>query len=308
MTHTRHPEEQYLDLLRELIAKSERAAAARPDRTGTGTISVLGRELRFDLAQGFPAFTTKKIFYRHSWKEILWMLRGGTNIRELLLGSPKVTIWSDWPLKAYNQQTGSSISQELFERWVMEDEMFALSWGDLGPVYGKQWRAWKAADGRLIDQVAQVIETLKTNPTSRRNFWSGWNVGEIEEMSKTGLPPCHVNYFWYVEDNRLSLQIWQRSADALLGIPFNVCAGALLVHLFADHVGMEPGELVWYGADTHLYWNHLDQARIQIARAPRPLPTFVLKNPRDKVWDYVVEDVELDNYDPHPAIKAAVAV
>jgi thymidylate synthase len=303
----RHPEHQYLDLLRELIAKSERTAA-RANRTEVAATSVFGRTLRFDLGRGFPVLTTKKVYWRLAAKEILWMLRGGTNIRDLLLGTPRVRIWTDWPLRAYRAAGDAGISQEAFEQRIVEDAGFAARWGELGPVYGKQWRAWEAKDGRVIDQVARSIETLRARPTDRRIIWEGWNVGEIDAMARTGLPPCHKTYQWFVEDGRLGCHLSQRSADTFLGVPFNILNLALLVHLMADHLGLEPGEAIWHGTDVHLYRNHLEQARLQVGRDPRPWPRLAIRTRREHVWDYQVADLALEGYRPHEPIDAAVAV
>ena len=316
MTAPRHPEEQYLDLLRELVVKTERTET-RQDRTGVGTTAVFGREMRFDLSLGFPVFSTKQVLYRSAWKEILWMLRGGTNIRELLVGAPRVGIWSEWPLKAWLEAQGRELpgdpderaaAKADFEARIIEDEDFAARWGELGPVYGAQWRAWKAADGRRIDQVEATLDTLRHNPTSRRNIIEGWNVGEIEEMAKTGLPPCHKTYQFLVEDGRLSVICNQRSCDTFLGVPFNVANLALMVHLFAQQTGLEPGEAIWYGHDVHLYRNTVEQAREQLTREPRPLPTLRILTPRADLRDYTVNDFQLVGYAPHPPIKATVAV
>lgn len=295
----KHPEYQYLDLLAKLLEVGDE----RRDRTGVGTKAVFGHELRFDLAQGFPVFTTKKVFYRLAWLEILWMLSGSTSLRSLL--RDKVRIWTDWPLQKYRQETGNDITQEEFEQRILEDDHFDAAWGDLGPVYGKQWRRWRSADGREIDQVQQVVDLLKNNPTSRRILWDGWNVGELDQMA---LPPCHKHYQFFVRDGKLDGAVVQRSADALLGLPFNICNLALVTHMLAEQTGLAPGEIVWFGLDTHLYLNHVEAAKTQLRREPRPFPTLIIKRRPPSIFDYMVDDFELQGYEPHPAIKADVAV
>ena len=301
MFHVEHPERQYLDLLRELLERGDR----RPDRTGVGTRALFGRTLRFDLAEGFPVFTTKRIFWKTAFKEMLWMLAGGRNIRELL--EQNVRIWTDWPLKHYRESTGEDVTQEAFERRILEEPGFAERWGDLGPVYGWQWRRWKAADGREIDQIAELVEALKTDPYSRRLLFEGWNVGELHAMA---LPPCHKTYQFFVsaETGRLSAALMQRSADVYLGLGWNIANLALLTHLLARQCGYEPGEIVWFGCDVHLYGNHEEQARTQIARNPRPLPRLLIRRQPPSLFDYAIEDFELEGYDPHPHIAADVAV
>lgn len=296
-----HPEYQYLELLEALLTRGD----LRQDRTGVGTRALFGYTLRFDLAEGFPVFTTKQIFWKTAFKEMLWMLSGGRNIRELL--AQNVRIWTDWPLKHYRQATGETISQAEFERRILEEADFAEAWGDLGPVYGWQWRRWKAADGREIDQIAELIEGLRSNPASRRLLFEGWNVGELDAMA---LPPCHKTYQFFVsgETGRLSAALMQRSADAYLGLGWNIANLALLTHLLAEQCGYEPGEIVWFGCDVHLYLNHQEQARTQIAREPRPLPRLRIRRKAASLFDYRIDDFELDGYDPHPHIAADVAV
>ena len=296
-----HPEQQYLDLLETLLTRGD----LRQDRTGVGTRAVFGHTLRFDLNEGFPVFTTKRIFWKTAFKEMLWMLSGGRNIRELL--EQNVRIWTDWPLKHYREATGEMISQEDFERRIIDDEAFAAAWGDLGPVYGWQWRRWKAADGREIDQLAELIEGLKQNPSSRRLLFEGWNVGELDAMA---LPPCHKTYQFFVssETGKLSAALMQRSADAYLGLGWNIANLALLTHLLAHQCGYEPGEIVWFGCDVHLYLNHQEQARTQIAREPRSLPQLLIRRKPDSLFDYTIADLGLISYDPHPHIAADVAV
>ena len=261
----------YLDLLRRILDEG----VEQRDRTGVGTLSLFGHQMRFDLARGFPLLTTKKLHLRSILIELLWFLRGDTNVR--WLQENRVSIWDEWADEA----------------------------GDLGPVYGKQWRRWQANDGREIDQIANLIETIRRDPGSRRQIVSAWNPGDIGEMA---LPPCHLLFQTYVANGRLSLQLYQRSADAFLGVPFNIASYALLTHMLAQQCGLEPGEFVWTGGDCHLYSNHLDQAREQLSRDPRPLPTLtLLRRPAD-IGDYRFEDFEISGYDPHPHIKAEVAV
>ncbi|GGA97613.1 thymidylate synthase [Brucella endophytica] len=297
----RHPEYQYLDLMSHILEKGDR----RMDRTGVGTLSTFGAMLRFDLSDGtVPILTSKRVYWKLAVKEMLWFLTGGTNIRPLL--QQNVRIWTDWPLDKYRKATGEEISQAEFERRILEDDDFALKWGDLGPVYGKQWRKWQGADGKEYDQVATVIETLKTNPSSRRMLFHGWNVPELPDMA---LPPCHMVYQFHVTGgSRVNLLIYQRSCDLELGAPFNFVGGAALLLMVAQQAGFEPGELIWMGGDVHLYLNHLEQAREQITREPRPFPKMRLLRKPDSIDDYRIEDFEVTEYDPHAAIKADVAV
>lgn len=295
-----HPEQQYLDLLTALIDRGDR----RVDRTGVGTKALFGYEMRFDLDAGFPVFTTKRVFWKTAFKEMLWMLSGGSNIRELL--QENVRIWTDWPLKRYREATGSDISQEAFEQRILEDAPFADQWGDLGPVYGKQWRKWRTDSGQEIDQVQQVLEQIRDNPTSRRILWDGWNVGELDDMA---LPPCHKHYqFFVTEDGRLSGALIQRSADSFLGLAWNVANLGLITTLLAEQTDLRPGEAVWYGLDVHLYLNHVEQAKQQLAREPRPLPRLAIARRAPSLFDYRIDDFDLVGYEPHPHISAPVAV
>jgi thymidylate synthase len=264
-----HPERQYLALLQDILDTGVR----REDRTGTGTLGVFGRQIRFDLARGFPVLTTKKLHLRSIIVELLWFLRGETNIA--FLKDHNVSIWDEW----------------------------ADPEGELGPVYGKQWRSWTAPDGRVIDQISRVVEGLKTNPSSRRHIVSAWNPADVDDMA---LPPCHCLFQFFVADGKLSCQLYQRSADVFLGVPFNIASYALLTHMVADVVGLEPGEFVHTFGDAHLYLNHLDQARLQLTREPRPFPTLTLAK-RDDLFAYEVNDVALEGYDPWPHIKAEVS-
>ena len=261
----------YLDLLRDVLENGAR----KNDRTGTGTLSVFGRQIRMDLAQGFPLLTTKKLHVKSIVRELLWFLRGDSNI-------------------AYLKQHGVSI----WDEWADEN-------GDLGPVYGKQWRAWTAPDGRSIDQIAQVLEQIKCNPDSRRMIVSAWNVGELDKMA---LMPCHALFQFYVAEGRLSCQLYQRSADVFLGVPFNVASYALLTHMMAQASGLQPGDFVHTFGDAHLYLNHLEQARLQLSRDPRPLPRLRLNPAVRSLFDFRYDDIVIEGYDPHPAIKAPVAV
>ena len=297
----RHPEYQYLDLLSQVLDHGDQ----RIDRTGVGTKSIFGTMVRFDLTDGsVPILTTKRVYWKTAVKEMLWFLTGGTNIRPLLF--EKVRIWTDWPLATYRCATGEQISQEDFERRIVEDDAFAAKWGELGPVYGKQWRRWLGADGREHDQIAALIHTLKENPSSRRMLFHSWNVGEVNDMA---LPPCHMVYQYHVtSDGRLNCLLFQRSVDLLLGAPFNFVGAAALQLMLAQQSNLRPGELVWVGGDSHLYLNHLDQAREQLSREPRTLPHMRLVRRATNIDDFKIEDFEVVGYDPHPPIKADVAV
>ena len=263
--------QQYLELLRRVLNDGAR----KDDRTGTGTLSVFGHQVRFDLAQGFPLLTTKKLHLKSIIHELLWFLRGDTNVE--YLRERGVTIWNEWA-----------------------DEQ-----GNLGPVYGAQWRAWAAPDGRHIDQISQVVADIKRDPDSRRLIVSAWNVADIERMA---LPPCHLLFQFYVANGRLSCQLYQRSADIFLGVPFNIASYALLTMMMAQVTGLRYGEFVHTLGDAHLYRNHIEQARLQLSRTPRALPTMRLNPERTSLFDFEYDDFELLNYDPHPAIKAPVAV
>jgi thymidylate synthase len=265
-----HPERAYLALLKDILD----TGVQRGDRTGTGTLGVFGRQMRFDLAQGFPLLTTKKLHRKSIVLELLWFLRGDTNVK--WLNDRGVSIWDEWA-----------------------DET-----GELGPVYGKQWRSWTAPDGRVIDQIAGVIESLKTNPTSRRHIVSAWNPADVDDMA---LPPCHCLFQFFVADGKLSCQLYQRSADVFLGVPFNIASYALLTMMMAQVVGLKPGEFVHTLGDAHLYLNHLDQARLQLTREPLPFPRLHLAPKRDLfAFDY--EDIVIEGYRARPKIEAAIAV
>ena len=303
----RHPEEQYLDIIRHLLENGDR----RIDRTGVGTLSMFGAMMRFDLSKGdFPVFTTKKVYWKTAVKEMLWFLIGQTNVQSLL--RENIRIWTDWPLARFNRETGEDLSQDDFEARILEDDAFAAQWGDLGPIYGKQWRRWLDADGREHDQVATVIETLKTNPSSRRMLFHAWNVAELDRMA---LHPCHMTYQFHVAGlddpgrrPRLSLMVTQRSCDILLGAPFNICQEAALLAMVAGVVDMEPAELVWCGGDVHLYLNHVEQAREQISRTPYPFPKLALARTPASIDDYRIDDFTVTGYVSHDRIEAPVAV
>jgi thymidylate synthase len=267
---TAHPERQYLDLLADILANG----VQRGDRTGTGTLGVFGRQMRFDLAQGFPLLTTKKLHRKSIILELLWFLRGDTNVKWL-------------------QERGVSI----WDEWAAED-------GELGPVYGKQWRSWTAPDGRVVDQIANVVESLRKNPDSRRHIVSAWNPAEVEDMA---LPPCHCLFQFFVADGKLSCQLYQRSADVFLGVPFNIASYALLTMMMAKVVGLQPGEFVHTLGDAHLYLNHLDQAREQLAREPLPFPVLEIAD-RDDLFAFEYEDFKLRGYKAHERIAAPIAV
>lgn len=262
---------QYLDLLNKISVEG----AVKADRTGVGTRSIFGHQMRFDLEAGFPLLTTKRLHLRSIIHELLWFLRGDTNVK--YLHDNGVTIWDEW----------------------------ASPDGDLGHIYGYQWRSWPTPDGRHIDQIAGVVESLRTNPDSRRHIVSAWNVGEIELMA---LPPCHALFQFYVADGRLSCQLYQRSADVFLGVPFNIASYALLTMMVAQVVGLRPGDFVHTTGDTHLYLNHSEQVALQLERTPRPLPTMRLNDGVRSVFDFRFDDFSLDGYDPWPAIKAPIAV
>lgn len=297
----RLPEYQYLDLMDQVLARGDE----RMDRTGVGTRSLFGAMLRFDLSDGsVPILTTKRVYWKTAVKEMLWFLTGGTNIRPLLQAN--VRIWSDWPLATYRRETGEGISQEAFERKIIDDAAFAARWGELGPVYGKQWRRWLGADGREYDQIADLVRTLRTDPASRRMLFHAWNVAELGAMA---LPPCHMVYQYHVtSDGRLNALLYQRSVDLLLGAPFNFVGAAALQRMLAQQAGLQPGELVWVGGDVHLYRNHFDQARAQLARTPTAFPKMRLESRAESIDDYRIEDFSVEGYAPQAAIRADVAV
>ncbi len=299
-------EQQYLDLLRDILKNG----TDKDDRTGTGTISVFGRQLRFDLAKGFPLLTTKKVFIKGIIYELLWFLQGSSNIKYLV--DHDVHIWDDWPYKYYTQQVKEQglpvLTQEEFVQKIKEDEKFATIWGELGPVYGVQWRKWKSPDGREVDQISQLIGQIKKNPSSRRLIVSAWNAADIEEMAKSGLPPCHCLFQFYVVDGKLSCQLYQRSADTFLGVPFNIASYSLLTMMIAQVCDLKPGEFVHTFGDAHIYKNHIDQVKEQLSRAPKKLPKMSLNPEVKDIFSFKFEDFILEDYDPYPAIKAPIAV
>jgi thymidylate synthase len=262
---------QYLDLLDHVLKNGTR----KSDRTGTGTISVFGYQMRFDLSEGFPVMTTKKLHLRSIIHELLWFLKGETNIK--YLNENKVSIWNEWA-----------------------DEN-----GNLGPIYGYQWRSWPTADGQHIDQISQLVNAIKTNPDSRRHLINAWNVGEINKMA---LPPCHILFQFYVADGRLSCQLYQRSADIFLGVPFNIASYALLTLMMAQVCGLKPGDFVHTFGDAHIYLNHVDQVNLQLSRKPFPLPDMKLNPEIKSIFDFKFEDFELVNYQAHPTIKGEISV
>ncbi len=303
---------QYLELLEDIKKNGVR----KSNRTGTDQIGVFGRQLRFDLSQGFPAMTTKKLFMRGIIHELIWFLKGSTNIKYLV--DNDVHIWDEWPYRHYLMEHGRPVPESSSPEWlggikdftqkIKTDSQFAKQWGELGPVYGYQWRKWPTPDGKHIDQVARAIDLIKNSPDSRRIIVSAWNTADIDEMSKVGIPPCHLLFQFYVANGRLSCQMYQRSADTFLGVPFNIASYSLLTMMMAQVTGLKPGDFVHTFGDTHLYVNHLKQVDEQLARQPRPLPTMKL-NPKIKsIDDFKFEDFELTDYDPHPAIKAPIAV
>lgn len=262
---------QYHDYLKHILANG----VTKTDRTGVGTVSVFGYQMRFDLTKTFPLMTTKKVYWPGVVHELLWFLRGDTNVR--YLQENNVRIWNEWA-----------------------DEE-----GNLGPVYGKQWRSWEAKDGRVIDQVSQVMEQIKTNPNSRRLLVNAWNVGELDQMA---LPPCHLMFQFYVANGRLSCQLYQRSVDSFLGLPFNIASYSLLTCMMAQQCDLLPGEFIWSGGDCHIYTNHLEQVNLQLSREPYELPTLNIKRKPASLFDYTFDDFEVVNYQCHPTIKADIAV
>ncbi len=291
----------YLDYLRDILDNGR----PHEDRTGTGTLRVFGRTLRFDLAEGFPLLTTKRVWFRGVATELLWFLDGGRNIRPLV--EEGVSIWTDWPLERYRRASGEEISKEAFEARILEDEAFAARWGDLGPVYGKQWRDFEGPEGQ-VDQIARLVEGLRSDPGSRRHLVSAWHPAQTDEMA---LPPCHYAFQCFVEgepgDGRLSLMWQQRSVDSFLGLPFNIASYATLTHMLAARADLEPGELIFVGGDCHVYRNHVEQVKEQLSREPLPLPTLRLRE-ADSIFDYGLDDLVLEGYEHHPALRAPIAV
>ena len=312
MKKSQHPDTTYLDLLRQILEDGIK----KTDRTGTGTVSLFGTQMRFDLEQGFPLLTTKKLPFKMIAGELLWFVAGDTKLRTLL--KQNIHIWDEWPFKHYlkanslpmpvvNSEEWKTKMKEFTDRLLADDE-FNTKWGDLGPVYGKQWRDWKTPDGKSIDQLRSAVEMIRKSPDSRRIIVSAWNPAEIEEMAIAGLPPCHCLFQFFVADGKLSCQLYQRSCDTFLGVPFNIASYALLTIMMARVTGLKPGEFIWTGGDTHIYSNHFDQARGQLDREPRNIPTLSIKGEQRELWDFKIEDFELIGYDPHPTIKAPIAV
>jgi thymidylate synthase len=299
---------QYHDLMRLILEKGTK----KTDRTGTGTISIFGHQMRFDLSEGFPLVTTKKVHMRSIIYELLWFLQGDTNIEYLVKNG--VGIWNEWPFQSYLKQTGQEETFPKYsEEWkeklkefvetIKTDAAFARKYGELGPVYGKQWRDFEG-----IDQITDVINDIKSKPDSRRLMVSAWNPKEIPVMAKSGLPPCHTIFQFYVAEGKLSCQLYQRSADVFLGVPFNIASYALLTMMVAQVCGLGYGDFVHTLGDAHLYSNHLEQAELQLSREPLPLPTMELNKNVKSIFDFQYEDFKLLNYEPYPGIKAPVAV
>ncbi|MBP9691133.1 thymidylate synthase [Candidatus Woesebacteria bacterium] len=299
-------EQQYLDLLSDILENG----TYKDDRTGTGTYSVFGRQIRFRLSEGFPLLTTKKVFLKGIIHELLWFLQGSSNIKYLVDNG--VHIWDEWPYRFYKEGTlkkrKSPISQAEFIDQIKNDTQFAAKWGELGPVYGVQWRHWKTSEGQEIDQIENLVRDIKHNPDSRRLIVNAWNVADIEEMARAGLPPCHTMFQFYVVDGKLSCQLYQRSADAFLGVPFNIASYSLLLMMVAQVTGLVPHEFVHTFGDLHIYKNHMDQVKEQLTRKTLSLPQMRLNPDVNSIFDFTFEDFTLLNYDPHPPIKAQVAV
>lgn len=313
--------QNYVDLLKDILAYG----TDKDDRTGVGTLSVFGRQLRFDLSKGFPLLTTKRVSFRLVATELLWFLRGDTNIRYLLQHNNN--IWNEWPFKRWvesSEYTGPDMADfglrsiedpefrkvyleqlENFKEKILTDDAFAQKYGELGPVYGKQWRRWETKRGEVIDQISEVVNAIQHNPNSRRLLVNAWNPGELENMA---LPPCHYAFQFYVAGGKLSLMWQQRSVDTFLGLPFNIASYALLTHMVAHQCDLDVGELIFTGGDVHLYKNHLEQAKTLIRRKPKQLPTLHIQEKKDSLFDYTFEDFVLEGYDPHPTIKADIAV
>lgn len=296
---------QYLDLLQHILDKGIK----KDDRTGTGTIGVFGYQMRFNLSEGFPLLTTKKVFMRMITHELLWFIRGDTNIKYLV--DNNVNIWNEWPYQNFLKQNSlEDIYPKYSDAWkarmkeyveqVKSDPQFAERWGDVGPVYGKQWR-----DFNGIDQLKNTIHMIKNKPNSRRMIVCAWNPSQIENML---LPPCHCLFQFNVANGKLSCQLYQRSCDVFLGVPFNIASYALLTMMVARECNLEPGDFIWTGGDTHLYLNHLDQVKEQLSRQPRPLPKLLLNPIKTNIFDFTYDDIKVEDYNPHPVIKAPISV
>lgn len=310
---------QYLDLCKHILENG----TVKEDRTGTGTISVFGYQMRFDLQQGFPLLTTKKTAFRLIASELLWFLKGDTNVKTLI--EDRNPIWDEWGFQRYvesDEYDGPDMSDfgrrsqkdeqfaviyreqmDIYKKRILLDEQFAEKYGDLGPIYGRQWRSWASPEGS-VDQIQNLIDGLKRNPDSRRHIVSAWNPAEVEDMA---LPPCHALFQFYVADGKLSCQLYQRSADVFLGVPFNIASYALLVHLIAKECGYDVGEFIHTIGDGHIYSNHVEQVKEQLSREPRPLPTLRIEDGKS-IFDMTYEDIKVEGYDPHPKIKAPIAV
>ena len=293
-------EKQYLELIRYVMEHGH----ARHDRTGVGTYAVHGAMMRFDLSDGsIPLLTTKRIPWKAVVHELNWFLSGETNILPLLKNN--VHIWSEWPHAKYVKSTGDNISMAEFELRMLRDGAFAKQWGGIGPGYGHQWRAWQGPDGKVYDQVSDVIHLIKNAPHSRRILFHGWNVADLDKMA---LPPCHLLYQFFVADGKLSLTMYQRSCDVGLGLPFNIASCAFLVRMMAQQCGLEPGQLVWFGHDVHVYSNHIDPLKEQLDRTPRSFPKLELVGHPLSLFDYSIDDFNVMDYKPDPSIKMEVAV
>lgn len=315
-------ENEYLNLCNYILKNGTR----KEDRTGTGTVSIFGYQMKFDLQEGFPLLTTKKITFRLIASELLWFIKGDTNIRYLL--QHKNNIWNEWAFQKWVESpdyTGPDMKDfglrapkdeafrkqyedqmNRFKTNILEDDAFAEKYGELGNIYGKQWREWKTTTGATIDQLKDVIESIKRNPDSRRHIVSAWNPEDVP--TNMALPPCHTLFQFYVADGKLSCQLYQRSCDVLLGAPYNIASYALLTHLIAHECGLQPGEFIHTLGDAHIYLNHMEQINTQLSREPRPLPRLILNGEKRSVFDFELEDIALEGYDPHPAIKAPIAV
>lgn len=309
-----HVDNIYLDL----IERIKKEGVKKTDRTGTGTLSLLGHQMRFDLSKGFPLLTTKKVPIKSIIHELIWFVRGDTNLK--YLADNNVHIWDEWPYKAYLQRNNIPLPPTGSDEWntgikefvekIKSDESFAKDYGNLGPIYGYQWRNWPTPNGGHVDQLKKVIEDIKNTPDSRRLIVSAWNVADIDEMAKAGLPPCHCFFQFYVADGKLSCQLYQRSCDTFLGLPFNIASYSILLMMVAQVTGLQVGEFVWTGGDVHLYSNHLEQAELQLSRRNdlRPMPTMKINPEIKNIEDFTINDFELIDYNPHDSIKAPIAV
>jgi len=313
--------DQYLQLCKTILADG----ALKDDRTGTGTKSIFGHQLRFDLTKGFPLVTTKRTAMRLITSELLWFIKGDTNIKTLI--AERNHIWDEWAFEKWvksEDYTGPDMTDfglratkevdfqqilneqmNIFREKILLNDEFANKFGDLGPVYGRQWRSWPSTNGQSIDQLKNVIESIKKNPDSRRHIVTAWNPSEVDQMA---LPPCHTFFQFYVADGKLSCQLYQRSADVFLGVPFNIASYALLTHLIAKECNLEVGDFVHTLGDAHIYSNHMDQVNEQLSRQPRELPTLTISNDKESIFDLETEDISIEGYDPHPRIKAPIAV